>query len=81
MLGKVRWKLVEVVGQLDLAAKRAERVRNGTTARQRHQTRDGPTGALDDDLLATFGEVHQPRQLALGLMHSDADHAHTLART
>jgi hypothetical protein len=36
---------------------------------------------LDDDLLAALGEVDKPRQLALGFMHSDANHDHTIAVT
>jgi hypothetical protein len=36
---------------------------------------------LDDDLLTARGELDKPRQLALGFVHSDADHDHTIART
>jgi len=74
VLGEPGGELVEVVGQLDLAPQRPERLRNGTTALHRHQPGDGPSGSLNDDLLALLGKVNQPRELALGLVHSDANH-------
>jgi hypothetical protein len=36
---------------------------------------------LDEDLLAALGEVDKARKLALGFVHSDADHDHTITRT
>ncbi len=82
MLGELGGKLVEVVGQLDLAAQRAERLRDGAAALHGNQLGDGASGALDDDLLAALGKLNQPRQLALGFMHPDADHdRRTIART
>ncbi len=81
MLGEVRGKLVEVLGQLNLAAQRPEGLRNGTTALHRDQSSGRAPGALDDDLLAALGELDEPRELALGFVHSHADHGHTLART
>lgn len=85
MLGQPGGKLVEVLGQLNLAPQRPERLREGTTASQRHQPGDGPSGALNDDLLTPLDKVNQPRQLALRLVHSDANHDHDsteyLART
>jgi hypothetical protein len=80
VFGEVRGKLVEIVGQLNLAAQRPEGLRDGTSALHRDQAGDGTAGALDDDLLTALGKCDQPRQLALGLMHSDADHDHTIAR-
>jgi hypothetical protein len=81
VLGEVRGQLVEIVGQLDLAAQRPKGFRDGATALHRDQPGGGAPGALDDDLLAALGEVHKSRQLALGFMHSDANHSDTLART
>ena len=81
MLGEVRGKLVEIVGQLNLAAQHPEGFRNGTTALHRDQSSGRAPGALDNDLLAALGEVNKPRELALGFVHSDADHNHTVART
>jgi hypothetical protein len=40
---------------------------------------------LNDDLLTTLSKIHQPRQLALGFMHSNSHHrphnSTALART
>ena len=79
MLGELRGELVEVVG-LNLAAQRAEGLRDGTAALHCDQSRDGSARALNDDLFAALGKRDQPRQLALGFMHSDADHDDTVAR-
>ena len=81
MLGEVRGKLVEIVGQLNLATQRPEGLRNGTTALHRDQSSGRAPRALDDDLLAALCELDEPRELALGFMHPDADHGHTVART
>ena len=81
MLGEVRGELVEVIGQLDLAAQCPEGFGDGTAALHRDQSRGGAPGALDDDLLAALGEVDEPRELALGFVHSDANHSHTIAQT
>lgn len=81
MLGEVRGKLVEILVQLDLAAQRPKGFGDGATTLHRYQPGGGATGALNDDLLATLSEVHEPRQLALGFMHSDANHNYTIART
>jgi hypothetical protein len=80
MLGDLRGEFVEVVGQLNLAAQRPERLLDGTAALDCDQSRDGAAGALNDDLFAALGKRDQPRQLALGFMHSDADHDDTIAR-
>ena len=80
MLGELRWKLVKIRGQLNLATQHSERVRDRPTARQRYKSRDRPAGAFNDDLLTTLGEIHEPRQLALGFMHSDSHHTRTVAR-
>lgn len=79
MLGKLDGELVEVLGQLDLATQRPERLRDGTATLHGHQLGDWTAGALDDDLLAALGERYQLRELALGLMHADADHDRTVA--
>lgn len=79
MLGEVGGQLVEIVGQLNLAAQRPKGFRNGATALHRDQSSGGAPRALDDDLLAALGEVDKPRELALGFVHSDADHDHTIA--
>ncbi len=81
MLGEVRRQLVEIAGQLDLAAQHPEGFRDGTTALHRDQSGGRAPGALNDDLLAALGEIYKPRQLALGFVHSHADHGHTIART
>lgn len=80
MLGDLRGKLVEAVGQLDLVAQRAERFRDRAAALHRDESGDGTAGALDDHVLATLGEIDQPRELALSLVHPDADHGRTIAR-
>ncbi len=79
MLGELGRKLIEVLGQLDLAAQRPESLRDGTAARYRDQAGDWSSGPLDDDLLATLRQLDQPRQLALCFVHSHADHDQTLA--
>ena len=61
MLGEPCRKLVEVVGQLDLAPQRPERLRDGPAALHSHQPSDGPAGTLNHDVLATLGEGDQPR--------------------
>lgn len=61
VLGELRGKLVEIVGQLNLAAQRPEGIRDGTSALHRDQSCDGAPGALDDDLLAALGTLDQPR--------------------
>ncbi len=81
MLNEVRGKLVEIVGQLDLAAQHPEGLRDRTTALHRDQSGSRAPGALDDYLFATLGEVDKPRQLALGFMHSDTNHKPTISRT
>jgi hypothetical protein len=81
VLGEVGGKLVEIVGQLNLAAQRPEGFRDGPTALHRDQSGGRAPGALDDDLLAALGEVDKTRELALGFVHSDANHDHTIART
>jgi hypothetical protein len=80
VLGEVGWQLVEIVGQLNLAVQRAEGLRDGATALHCDQSSGGATGALDEDILAAFGEVDKARELALGFVHSDADHDHTIPR-
>jgi hypothetical protein len=81
VLREVRGKLVEVIGQLDLAAQGPEGLRDGAAALHRDQPGGRAPGALDDDLLAAFGELDKPRQPALGFMHSYADHVYTIAGT
>ncbi len=78
---RVSGQLVEVVGQLDLTAKRPERLGDGAAALQRDELGDGAAGALNDDFLAARGEIDQAGELTLGLMHSDADHGRTVAGT
>jgi len=74
VLDELHWKLVEVLSQLDLATQHPEGIRDGSTARQRYQSRHRPARALDDDLLTALSKIYKPRQLALGFMHSDAHH-------
>ena len=81
MLDEVRGKLVEIVGQLDLAPQRPEGFSDRAATLYRDEPSGRAPGALDDDLLAALGEVDKPRELALGFMHSDADHDHTIAST
>ena len=81
MLGELGGKLIEVVGQLDLAAQHTKRLRDGAAMLDWNQLGDGAPGALDDDLLAALGTFDQPRQLGLRFMHSDADHDRTIAGT
>ncbi len=61
MLSEVRGKLVEIVGQLDLAVQHPEGFRDGTAALHRDQSGGRAPGALDDYLLATLGEIDKPR--------------------
>ena len=61
MLGEVHGELVEVAGQLDLAAQHPEGFRNRAAALYRDQPGGGAPGALDDDLLAALSEVDKPR--------------------
>ena len=81
MLGELGGQLVEVVGQLDLTTKGAERLGERPTALHRDEPRDGTAGALDDDLLSARGKIDEPGEPALGLTPADADHARTLAVT
>jgi hypothetical protein len=60
VFGEVRGKLVEIVGQLNLAAQRPEGIRDGTSALHGDQSCDGAPRALDDDLLAALGTLDQP---------------------
>ena len=79
MLGELGGKLIEVVGQLDLAAERPESLRDGTATLNGHQLGDGPSGTLDDDLLPALGKFDQSRQLALRFVHAYPDHDRTVA--
>lgn len=81
MLGEIWGKLIEIVGQLNLATQRPEGLGNGAARLHRDQSGGRAPGALDDYLLAAFSELDKPRQLALGFVHSDADHDYTVART
>lgn len=81
MLGEVRGKLVEIVRQFDLASQNTEGFPDGAATLHRDQSRSRAPGALDDDLLATLGEIDKPRQLALGFVHADAYHERMLAHT
>jgi len=81
VLGEVRGELVEIAGQLDLATQHSEGLSNRATALHRDQSRSRAPGALDDDLLAALGELDKSRQLALGFVHSNADHGYTIACT
>lgn len=81
MLGELRRKLVEIVGQLNLAAQCPEGLGDGTAALHRNQSGDGAAGALDDNLFAALGQLDQARQLALGFMHPDANHDRTIPLT
>jgi hypothetical protein len=77
-------KVVEVVGDAYLATERAEGIRDGTTLLHRYESSHRTARALDDDLLAAFHELDKTRQLALGFVHTDLDHAKNgtgLART
>lgn len=78
MLGELRGKLIEIVSQLDLTVQGPECLGDGASGLHRNQSGNRAPGALDDDLLTAFGEADQPRQLALGFMHSDTDHHHTV---
>ncbi len=60
MLAEIRRKLVKVRRDLDLAAQRPVGVSERATTRQGHKPRDRSPGALDDDLLAALGEIHEP---------------------
>ncbi len=81
MLCQVVGKLVEIVGQLELATQGTETLRDGTATLYGHQPGDGAPRALDDDLLAGLCELYQTRELALGLVHPDADHGGKLPPT
>jgi hypothetical protein len=84
VIDQLAGQLVEVVSELDLTAKGAKRLGYGTTALHRYETRDRAAGALNDHLLASFDQLHEPRQLTLGLVHADLDHTNSvpgLART
>lgn len=59
MLSELRRELVEVVGQLDLAAQHPESLGDGTTALQCDQSHDGAAGALNHDLFAALGKGNQ----------------------
>ena len=80
MLGELCRKLVEVVGELYLATQSAEGFADRTAAFDGDESRDGSPGALDDDLFAIVGEIDEPGQLRLRLMHSDAYHDQRIAR-
>ena len=79
MFDEVRREFVEVIREIDLALEGSEGVRDRATALHGDEPSDGAAGTLDDDFLAAFGEVDQPRELALGFVHSDANHAMSLA--
>jgi hypothetical protein len=79
MLGDLGGELVEVVAKFDLAAQHAEGFGYGTPALHGYEPRDGAARALDDDLLPALRQVDQARELALRFVHSDADHARSLA--
>lgn len=61
MLGEVWGKLVEIVGQLDLATQRPEGLGHGAARLHRDQSGGRTPGALNDNLLAAFGELDKPR--------------------
>ena len=75
MLEKLGGTLVEVVGELDLATQRSERVRYGSTLLHGHEPGDRTSRALDHDLFAAFGELDELGQLALRFVHAYLDHA------
>ncbi len=81
MLGEVGGKLVEIVGQLNLTAQQAEGIGHRTASLQGNQPNDRAPRALDDDLFPALGELDKSRELALRLVHSDADHRQRLAAT
>ncbi len=81
MLGEAFRQLIEVVGELDLAAQRPEGINYGAAALHRDQPGDGVARALDDDFLAALGKGNEPRELTLGFMHSDVGHTHTVTDT
>jgi hypothetical protein len=60
VLGEVCRELVEVVGELDLAPKRPEGFRDRSATLNCDQSGGRAAGALDDDLLAAFGELDKP---------------------
>jgi hypothetical protein len=79
VVGELCGQLVEVVGQLDLTAKRPECLGDGATVLHGDESGDGDAEALNDDLLAAGSKLDQAGELTLGLVHSDANHGHTLA--
>lgn len=79
MLVEIRGEFVEVVRQLDLAAQCTEGFGDRTATLNRHQSGDRATGTLNDDLLAGLGKLDQSRELALGFVHSNANHNRTIA--
>jgi hypothetical protein len=60
VLSEVRGKLVEIVGQLDLAAQCSECLRDGATALDRDQASSRAPRPLDDDLLTALSKVDKP---------------------
>lgn len=74
MVGETSGELIEVGVQLDPARQCAECLGDRSALLERDESGDRASGPLDDDLLATFGERDQPRELTLGLVHSDANH-------
>jgi hypothetical protein len=78
VLVEIRGELVEIVRQLDLAAQCTKGFGNRTATLQRDQSGDRATGTLNDDLLAALGKLDQARELALGLVHSNANHYRTI---
>ena len=80
MLEELAGKLVEVVGQVDLAAERSKRLGHRTASLHCDDPRDRTPGSLDHHLFAALGELDQARELALGLVHANFDHAKMLSR-
>lgn len=78
MLVEIRGELVEIVRQLNLAAQCSERFCNRTASLHCDQSGDWATRTLNDDLLAALDKLDQPRELALGFVHSNADHNPTI---
>jgi hypothetical protein len=78
VLVEIRGELVEIVGQLNLAAQCAEGFGDGAATLHCDQAGDRATGTLNDDLLAALGKLDQSRELALGFVHSNANHNRTI---
>lgn len=78
MLVEIRGKLVEIVRQLNLTAQCSEGFCDRTASLHCDQSGDWATGTLDDDLLAALDKLDQPRELALGFVHPNADHNRTI---